>query len=141
MSAPRRRPRTFTMPNYQFHVSGMRCPSCVALVESELSGVPGVTQVRADLARHRVEVVADLGPKPEDLAGEFRRLLEKHGYAVCVEMDSSPSHPAPIRTEWSEFRAAVPLALVLIALFIALQYLASCIGFRPARTWAWARPS
>src|SRR3989344_4417651 len=39
---------------YVFHVVGMHCNACVALTESELSEVPGVSHVKASLKNFRV---------------------------------------------------------------------------------------
>ncbi len=105
------------MSTYAFHISGMHCPSCVALTESELGDMPGVTSVKASLRRHSLEVVGDFGNKPlERIAADFTEVLRKHGFAVSAEKQNHP-------TGWSDFRLAVPSAGVFIALFIALQKL------------------
>ena len=105
------------MSTYAFHISGMHCPSCVSLTESELGDVPGVASVKASLRRHSLEVVGDFGDKPpERIAADFTEVLSKHGFAVSLEKQNNP-------TEWSDFRLAIPFAGVFIALFIALQKL------------------
>jgi sulfite exporter TauE/SafE/copper chaperone CopZ len=103
--------------SYTFHISGLHCASCVALTESELGEVPGVTRVKASLQRECVEVAGDFGDKPpERLAEDFTEVLKKHGFALSIEKQKS-------RIRWSDFRLAVPLAAGFITLFIALQKL------------------
>jgi sulfite exporter TauE/SafE/copper chaperone CopZ len=103
--------------SYTFHISGLHCASCVALTESELGEVPGVTRVKASLQRECVEVAGDFGGKPpERIAADFTEVLKKHGFALSIEKGKS-------QIRWSDFRLAVPLAAGFIALFIALQKL------------------
>ena len=105
------------MKTHTFHISGMHCPSCVALTEGELGGVPGVTRVRASLGAHRVEVTGDFGDQPpERLAEGFTEILKPHGFTVSIERQLP-------RARWADFRLAVPLAAGFIALFIGLQKL------------------
>ena len=105
------------MGTYAFHISGMHCPSCVALTESELGDLPGVTSVKASLSAHSLEVAGDFGNKPpERIAADFTEVLSKHGFAVSLEKKTASAR-------WSDFRLAAPFAAVFIALFIALQKL------------------
>ena len=102
---------------YTFHVNGMHCASCVALTESELSEVPGVSRVKASLNNLSVEASGDFGDKsPEQIAGELSIVLKPHGYTLTLERQS---HQA----KWSDFVVAFPIALSFIALFIILQKL------------------
>ena len=82
------------MKTHTFHISGMHCPSCVALTEGELGGVPGVTRVRASLGAHRVEVTGDFGDQPpERLAEGFTEILKPHGFtAVSYTHLAGPSN-------------------------------------------------
>lgn len=59
-------------------VPGMHCGHCVAAVEEEVSAVPGVESVTADLETKRVEVT---GPAPDDAA--IRAAIEEAGYEVA----------------------------------------------------------
>jgi sulfite exporter TauE/SafE/copper chaperone CopZ len=105
------------MKTLTFHISGMHCPSCVALTEGELGDVPGVTSVKASLSAHQVEVTGDFRDQPPELLAEgFTEILKKHGFAVSIARRES-------QARWADFRLAVPLAAVFIALFIALQRL------------------
>jgi copper chaperone CopZ len=44
------------------NVVGMTCEHCAKAVRTEISGLPGVTDVDVDVASGRVTVVADLVP-------------------------------------------------------------------------------
>lgn len=100
---------------YTFHVSGMHCQSCILLTESELAEYPGVTQAHSSLKTHSVTVTGDFGEKtPETIATELTALLVKQGYSLSVEKQWQ-------QTNWSAFKIALPLALVLVALFAGLQ--------------------
>jgi sulfite exporter TauE/SafE/copper chaperone CopZ len=105
------------MKTLLFHISGMHCPSCVALTEGELGSLPGVTRVKASLGAHQVEITGDFRDQPPELLAEgFSAVLKEHGFAVSVERPAST-------TRWADFRWAVPLAFGFFALFIALQKL------------------
>lgn len=105
------------MKTYTFHADGMHCKACVALIESELAGVPEVSRARASLARLSVEVAGDFGDKvPEHVARDLSEVLKPHGYALVLE---KRRHAA----KWTDFRIAVPAAAAFIALFIILQKL------------------
>lgn len=100
---------------YTFHVSGMHCHSCVLLTESELSEYPGVTAAHTSLKMHTVTVTGDFGDKTlETIATELSAVLKKHGYALSVEKQGA-------QVDWAQFRIALPLALVLVILFVGLQ--------------------
>lgn len=103
------------MNTYTFHVSGMHCHSCILLTEGELLEYPGVTQARSSLKTHSVTVTGDFGEKtPDDIARELSAVLEKHGYSLSLEKPKT-------KAEWSQFKVALPLALVLVVLFLGLQ--------------------
>lgn len=103
------------MDTYRFHVKGMHCKSCPLLIESELTDLPAVKAVKADLNSHSVEVTGDFGGREaKDVAAELSKPVEKHGYAVVLEW---PAH----RANWKSFQIALPLALAFIALFVLLQ--------------------
>lgn len=100
---------------YTFHVHGMHCNACVLMTESELSDLPNVTHIKSSLKNHSVEVTGDFGDKtPEQIAEELTIPLKPHGYTVSVEKQQ---HSA----EWRDFKIAVPIALVFVLLFLALQ--------------------
>src|SRR5258708_30526983 len=95
----------------------MQCPSCPILTESELSDLPEVRSAKASLKNHTVEVTGDFGDKtPEHIALDLSETLKPHGYSLSVEKQNH-------KIKWSDFSAAVPIALAFIALFILLQKL------------------
>ncbi len=103
------------MKTYTFHVSGMHCQSCVLLTEGETKEFPGVSEARTDLAKETLTVTGEFGDQtPEAIAAELSIALQKHGYSLSVDRPEQG-------VDWSPFRVALPLALVLVALFVALQ--------------------
>lgn len=105
------------MAQHTFHVNGMHCASCVILTESKLKELPGVTNATASLERFEVTVEGDFGERErESIAEELSEALLPHGYSLSVE---KVAH----RVAWGEFAYALPIALVLIALFVVLQKL------------------
>lgn len=100
---------------YTFHVSGMHCQSCVLLTEGEIAEYPGVTHAVTNLGKHTVTVTGDFGDIiPEKLAEELTVILKPHGYSLSVEKQIQQG-------KWSQFIVALPLAVVLVGVFISLQ--------------------
>jgi len=62
-----------------YTVVGMTCEHCVRSVTEELSRVPGVREVRVDLATGAVDVTSD-APLPLD---EVRTAVDEAGYALA----------------------------------------------------------
>jgi copper chaperone len=60
-------------------VSGMSCEHCATAVRTEISGLPGVTDVDVDVASGEVKVVAD--PVPDDAA--LRAAVDAAGYELA----------------------------------------------------------
>lgn len=105
------------MENYTFHVNGMHCKACVTLTESELGELPEVKKVSASLNDFSVTVDGEFGDKTkEQIADQFTKILQPHGYTITTEK------PA-FTPKWSDFYTALPIAAILIALFIILQKL------------------
>lgn len=105
------------MKTYTLHVSGMHCASCPMLVEGELSDLPNVTNAKASLKHHHVEVTGDFGDQTlEQIAEHLTTVTKRHGYTLSPEKQR---HSA----EWHEFTIAIPLALGFIGFFILLQKL------------------
>ncbi len=101
--------------NYQFHVNGMHCKSCVVVTEGELSKVPNVVSAKTSLNHHSVEIVADFGDlEMGQILVKLNRALEGRGYSLSLEKISK-------KANWSEFKVAAPAALMFILLFIILQ--------------------
>ncbi|MFA6392664.1 MAG: sulfite exporter TauE/SafE family protein [Candidatus Paceibacterota bacterium] len=100
---------------YKFHVNGMHCNSCVLLTESELKELPYITHVRSSLKNTSVEIEGDFGDKTiEQIAEELTTVLKPHGYTLSLEKQKRDKN-------WSDFKIAIPVALLFIALFIILQ--------------------
>ena len=100
---------------YTFHVNGMHCSACVILTESELADVPEVSHVKASLKNLNIKVTGDFGGKePERIALDLNEVLKPHGYILSLEKQQAP-------IKWSDFKIALPVAGVFIALFVFLQ--------------------
>ena len=110
---------------YIFHVNGMHCNACVALVENELNDVPEISRTKASLKNFNVEVTGDFSAiggsalgggeeKLEIIAEYLSRVLKPHGYTLLIEKQ--------IKTKnWKEFKIAIPIAFAFAVLFIVLQ--------------------
>ena len=106
-----------TTQKYTFHVQGMHCNSCVLMIESELGDLPNITHVKSSLKNHSVEVEGDFANKtPEQIAEELMIPLRSHGYTVSVEKSFDK-----LRTNWVDFKIALPIALAFAVLFVVLQ--------------------
>ncbi len=100
---------------YRFHITGMHCQACILLTESELCEHPKVISAKSNLRKRFVEVQGDFRSTPEEvLVEELNALLLKHGYHLSIK-------PFAEKRRWSDFRVAVPLALLFIGFFILLQ--------------------
>lgn len=62
-----------------YSVVGMTCSHCVNAVRSEVSGIPGVTQVDVDLAEGKVTICAEPAPSAEAV----RAAVEEAGYELA----------------------------------------------------------
>lgn len=100
---------------YTFHIHGMHCKACVFMTESELKDLPNIVSAKSSLDNHSVEIVGDFGDKtPEQIAEELTVPLKPHGYTVSVEKQITHNN-------WSDFKIAIPIALMFVGLFIFLQ--------------------
>jgi len=107
---------------YTLHAHGMHCKACAMLIEHTLSEVLYIESVSVNSNTHVVEIElkenADLDPRIREddnaLALELSSLLKKDGYTLSVEKQKHV-------VNWGDFVYAIPVALVLIALFIFLQ--------------------
>jgi len=85
------------------------------MIESELKDISYITFVKADLNNHTVKVSGDFGDKsPEIIAVELTEFLNKHKYSLSVEKQEKIKN-------WSDFKIAIPTALLFLILFIFLQ--------------------
>lgn len=93
----------------------MHCKACVLVTESELKALPNIVDAQSSLHNHSVEVTGDFGDKTLDqIAEELTAPLKPHGYTVSVEKQM-------IDRKWSDFKIAIPIALVFAILFVLLQ--------------------
>jgi sulfite exporter TauE/SafE/copper chaperone CopZ len=105
------------MKNYTFHVQGMHCAACVLLTESELETLPSVNRAKANLGKCSVEIEGNFqSDSPEIIAKQLSETLKPHGYTLRVN-DSKNF------VNWSDFKIAIPIALLVIILFLLLQKL------------------
>lgn len=103
------------MQKHVFYAKGMHCRACVLLVEEDLLAVAGVTSAAPSLDDHTVTVEGDFGGKDSaSIAAELSAALAAHGYSLSAT-------PFPSVARWEDFKTAAPIALILIALFVALQ--------------------
>ena len=106
---------TNQIQKYTFNVHGMHCNACVLMTESEIGDLPNITYVKTNLKHHSIEVIGDFGNKtPEEIAKELTVPLRSHGYTVSVEKQTKA-------VTWSDFRFAIPIAVIFLVLFILLQ--------------------
>lgn len=98
-----------------FYVHGMHCDACALLIDSELGDMPHIQSARSSLKNNSVEVVGDFeGQTPEQVAEALSIPLKPHGYSLSVRSTDTT-------VRWNDFKVAVPIALVLVALFVVLQ--------------------
>lgn len=101
---------------YSFHISGMHCKACVMLSEEELREQPKVVSAATDMKTRTVRVTGDFGDAtPEEIARRLTIPLEKHGYTLSTEASKGRG------VKWGEFASAVPMAAVLVGVFVLLQ--------------------
>lgn len=100
---------------YTFHVHGMHCNSCVILTESEINELPHVESAKSSLKNNLIEIEGNFGDKnPEQIAEELTLILKPHGYTLSLEKEIKDKR-------WSDFKIAIPIAILFIGLFILLQ--------------------
>ncbi|MFA7277483.1 MAG: sulfite exporter TauE/SafE family protein [Candidatus Gracilibacteria bacterium] len=103
---------------HTFHVKGMHCHACVLLTESEIGEDPKVRSAKSDLASCTIEVTGDFGGlTPAEIAKELTEKIEKHGYTLSLEREDENIH------HWSDFKLALPIAILFLAGFFLLQKL------------------
>lgn len=94
-------------------VQGMYCRGCEALTESQLSEHPKVFYARARLETQTVEIRGDFEDMSlAQMAEELSKLLSQHSLST-----EEPKE----KTNWSEFKMAVPWALAFMFIFVLLQ--------------------
>lgn len=100
---------------YKFHVHGMHCNSCVHMLESELGELPDVSEIKANLKDKSIEVVGYFKDKnQEDIIFDLNEKLKNSEYIISLEKEKK-------NKKLSEFKIAIPIAIVFAILFISLQ--------------------
>lgn len=100
---------------YTFHIHGMHCNACVLLTESELKEIPNIKSVKSSLKNKSVEITGDFGNKQEEeIVLELTQVLKPHGYTLSIEKEIKDK-------KWSDFKIAIPIAIVFLVLFVILQ--------------------
>jgi len=100
---------------YTFHVHGMHCNACVILTESEISELPNVKSAKSNLKNNSMDIEGDFGDKDTlQIAEELTLILKPHGYTLSLEKEVKDK-------KWSDFKIAIPIAILFMGLFILLQ--------------------
>jgi len=105
---------------YTFHVHGMHCNACILVTESELSDLSYITDAKSSLKNHSVTVTGDFTnidsseKSLEQIAQELTVSLKPHGYSVEIEKQIH-------KKKWSDFKIAIPVAVLFAILFVLLQ--------------------
>lgn len=85
------------------------------MTESELKDLPYITNAVTSLKNNEVEVTGDFGEKSQtEIAQDLTQVLIKHGYSLSVERQVHDK-------KWHDFKAALPIALMFIVIFVLLQ--------------------
>jgi copper chaperone len=71
--------RIFGVTLIVINVNGMSCEHCATAVRTEISGLPGVTDVDVDVASGEVKISAE--PVPDDAA--LRAAVDAAGYELA----------------------------------------------------------
>lgn len=100
---------------YTFHVHGMHCNSCVLLTESKIGALNGITRAKTNLAKHSIEIEGDFGNLSDlEIAQKLTEAVKEYGYTVSIEKIKNTAN-------WSEFKIAIPLTILVILGFVLLQ--------------------
>src|SRR3990167_1119814 len=100
---------------YKFHVHGMHCASCVILIEDKLHELQEVTKAKASLLRKELSVSGNfLDRNEEEIAQFLTEKIKSDGYSLSLEKEQ-------INRRWSDLLMALPIAILIIIGFIALQ--------------------
>jgi len=120
-------PATPGAEEWDLAVGGMHCASCVTRVENALTGVPGVSEARVNLATERARVVVD--PRKVDEA-RLAAAVAAAGYSARRDELDPAAGAAALRRERARAVAAWRNRLIAgVVLTIPLVVL----GYTPAR--------
>lgn len=105
-------------------IAGMHCASCVTSVEKTITNIPGVVDVKVNIASETGRI-RHVGVK--DLESRLNALFRSGGYKVTIIADPSGS-PAPGADETGGVRRPL-LVSVVIALFLTGYMAAGHVGW------------
>ena len=103
------------MSTYKFHVSGTHCASCKILIEDILGEQAGVQRVYVDLQKELVEVESNTDWNSVELAKVLTDKIQPNGYVLSVDKVAS------VKSDGDVIWQAVPIGLLILALFFVLQ--------------------
>ena len=104
------------MQTVTLYVHGMHCHSCTVMITDILSAELPNVSVTVSLKNATVILVGEINETADALASRFSEKLASHGYTVSSE-------PQVVPVNWADFKYAVPIAIGVVGLFIALQKL------------------
>lgn len=109
------------MKQYTFHVSGTHCASCKILIEDVLGEEHIVASVNVDQKQEEVMIETDTEQNPEELARMLTEKIKSHGYTLSVEKNLDAKKSDGLSAQADVIWQAIPIGLVLLALFFWLQ--------------------
>jgi Cu+-exporting ATPase len=121
-----------------FPVSGMTCASCVARVESALSGVPGVVSVSVNLASEKATV-----EYTEDMrVADLQKAARDAGYDLGPEAETLEDVTTASQRDIRAVRNRLIVAIVLGLLIMTLGFISTVMRqpYMPYVLWALATP-
>lgn len=98
---------------HAFHIHGMHCAACVLLIEESIKEFSQVASAEVSLANRQVIVTGVFADTPEKIAEQLTELVHPHGYTISVEKIDA--------MRWEDFTYALPIAALLISVFLLLQ--------------------
>lgn len=121
-----------------FPVSGMTCASCVARVESALSGVPGVVSVSVNLASEKATVEYTDDVRIADL----QKAVRDAGYELGPEAETLEDVTTASQRDLRAVRNRFIVAIVLGLLIMTLGFIPAVMmqPYMPFILWALATP-
>ncbi len=121
-----------------FPVSGMTCASCVARVESALSGVPGVVSVSVNLASEKATVEYTDDVRIADL----QKAVREAGYELGPEAETLEDVTTASQRDLKAVRNRFIVAIVLGLLIMTLGFIPAVMmqPYMPFILWALATP-
>lgn len=100
---------------YTFHIEGMHCSACVLLTESTLQDLSYIKKAKADLGACTLDILGTFdSDSPDVIAHQLTQIMQPHGYTVLANKQQ-------YIVKWADFKIAVPIALLVVIIFLFLQ--------------------